>query len=203
MLLWPSKLEGVVEAVKERALRNGASPHKDSQGPVGESGAFAPDEPPRSDDVDENEDDSTPMLPPSPPVLAPEYTSMAKEPDTPVRKYDEVMNNLVATFNSRLDAEIEACADGIAEKATLRVEARLKSRKIGHDEVVGPETRLKMKRRHVTRHLTVLPSKVNVRHLLLSKWRCQLRTPLGCSSATMATKLLSIRRAGIPTSRII
>lgn len=46
-------------------------------------------------------------------------------------KHDALMNYLVATCNSRLDQEVESCADDIAEKVTLRIEAKLKFGNIG------------------------------------------------------------------------
>lgn len=91
-LLWPTKYEGFVEAVKVRMAHNGASPHKDrtEHGPVGPSSAFSPDDPgdQQGDDDRFEDDDLTPKIPPSPPVLPPALPTLTKEPETPAWKYE-------------------------------------------------------------------------------------------------------------------
>lgn len=86
----------MVEAVKERMLRNGEISHKDSLGPVGPSAAFAPEDPQDQVKDDVDEDERTPALPPTspsfPPVLPPALPSIVGEPETPTWKYDARMD---------------------------------------------------------------------------------------------------------------
>lgn len=110
---------------------------KDHLGPVGPSAEFVPDNPRDGDGEEDDDDERSPMLPPSPLALPLALPLMRGEPETPMWKHDALMDHLVANFNSRLDQQIESCADDIVEKVTLRIEAKLKIRNFGNDMADG------------------------------------------------------------------